>query len=264
MRKNKIAPIILTFVFAMFPLSCIKEDRTVCPCLFSMDFSHINREIVKQLHIFIIDDNHNTLLHDSLNNEKFGDIYEMYIPKRNVEIMIWGNIGKSSILDTLNKRVNTVNGENPDNLYLYYNMICIHGEKMRVRISMRKYYHNIKVFFKGKANKNRELSIRINSSTSGYNFDGIPAGGEYNLIRDSVFSFNIFRQKIPEELMMTLSDGNKVLFEYELGKNILPLFDYEGNRDLNDVCLIIDFSSSTIKVDKVDWEIPGNYSDITI
>lgn len=259
---KRILSILFISLLAVSVGSCIKEDRSVCPCLVNLDFKSVNKKLVRKVNIYISDSNGELIHVDSLDNSEFDENYEIYLPKGHVEIVIWGNIGDNNFVSLDKGHICTKCNRSPDDLYLFYNEEDINEEEKNINVTLHKRYHNVKIHLKGLSQTDSGIEMTIKSSVCGYEMNGNPLSGDHIFMKDSICPFNILEQKNTDDLVLILSDRNGRLLEYKLGKELTGLLDYSPGKDFEDISLFIDYASPFINIEIEEWTefSPGDIS----
>lgn len=269
MNRFKSLRILLLLTLASYATgmltSCIKEDRSKCPCRISLCMNKIDRDIIKRIDIMVADRSGKIVYYDTLHRESLSSEYRFQLPREDYSLYVWGNITHKTEVG-IEKRSLMISDEcDADHYYFHSSPIYASGEECSISIEMAKRHSKIKVTLTGAQEENeKELELVVGSGTGGYTADGdiivrkrtfSPKRERNGKDEDSspTYLFSAIREKKPSDLVIKVLYRGKEIISYPIGDVL-----YEMGRDISadeyeDVEVTIDFSYSTIKIEIMDW-----------
>lgn len=248
--------------------SDIKENRSVCPCWYTVDLTGV-RQDVRNLHFWFFDDKDRLLYRDSLS----GGVYEKYnveLTRGRVRCCIWGNLSEGTLLDddgTPNSTLLKVGDLSSDSLFHYFKELDATSEFCNDTVRLKKEYAVVDFIVKGDIISDDHLQLRINSTTGGRYIDGrfieenvstvsLPVEEKESF---SKFCFRLMRQRSLRRVgaqIYAWQDGVvKLVKELPLGV-WLEESGYNMSADnLADISVELDFVTSTVTVKMGAWQV---------
>lgn len=244
-------PFPLTALLMFFlALSCIKEDRSDCPCYLILDFSQVDGDAFASVGLGLQSGN-GFVLEDCVSSDSYSSEHVLKVPRADICLNAYHGAsftpGKGFIVEE---------GSGYPPLWLYSDEISTMSDSVRDTVRLHKSYSQIQV---------RMLSdgrpcpyvLGIDGNVCGYTLSGQPADGRFkvNLYPDGEgrCSVRVPRQK-DSSLSLSIIDGKDVLRRFALGEYILSSgFDWT-KPDLEDMDVTIDFASTKIFLKMKNWE----------
>lgn len=262
--------IVISILFSLILSSCsIKEDRSLCPTFFSIDFSKIDGNIINPICLFIADNNDRIIYADTIYKSSYNLPYEIELTKGELNLYAWGNCDNIPLKENT-LRINK--GNQSDKFFFYTKTHFIKEEFSRDTIRLNKNYMQVNVKVLGEALASSGVKIETVSTSAGYYVNGEVIEGVFSFIPNALstptpqewfysYHFIIPRQKILEELKINIStslNGFDVkLFSYELGKTLLSQGVFFKSESLPDIDITVDYAHLTIGLKIDGWS--SNY-----
>ncbi len=247
----------------------IKEDRSVCPCWCSIDFSNVDPSI-DSLYLWFFDESGSLIIRDTIYSGEYHDYYEVELARGVVDYYVWGNVASNTILDdngTVSSSLLKMDDIQADPLYYYSKRIDTFRENCKDTVNMNKEHSVIDIVLAGGDVHEYPLTMKIEAETAGQYIDGrlidrksniilTPEPGEMNLC---LFKFKTMRQSNPGTLKMTLlavvNDKEVVVGNIPLGMWLAELgYDMSG-ANLSDISLELDIALGIVTIDIEDWNM---------
>ena len=192
----------------------VKEDRTSCPCLLTLDFSETDTLNVPSVLIFL--DNGTVSYEYALQAGEFMPDVTMNVPKSEISLNIHSGLEENY---DLSKGIVIPYGEESPCLYSYCSALDTSGETAREVVEMRKNHCKLTMLF-----KNEELnpfSLCLKGNVAVYDLSGMPLEGAFSyempLAEDGGYKAVLPRQK-DTSLLLEIDDGTDVLKRFALGE----------------------------------------------
>ena len=249
----KLLPTLLCSVIIVSIASCsIKEDRSDCPCVLTIDASDIRAD-----EIYIICSNTTRLLKTSLIPIETGPILEINVPRGCVNVAAYtGNEFSTEQNDTLVIPY----GKEADCIYANTCQINTDAETAYTRIDLNKQFARITLEFTNLPENwsGPNIGLIVSGKTNGLSLNDLsPSEGEFNcdIAPDNkgIFSFKVPRQK-GTDLYCRIENEGLTSVPIALGE-ILESIGFDWTKEnLDDISLELEFPSSVISVSITDWE----------
>ena len=249
----KLFPILLFSATVISIASCsIKEDRSGCPCVLTIDASNIRAD-----EISIICSNTSRLLKTVLIPIETGPILRINVPRGHVNVATYtGNEFSKEQNDTLVIPY----GKEADCIYANACQINTEAETAYTRIALNKQFARISLEF---ANLPEDWSVlntklTVSGKTNGLSLNDLsPSEGEFkcDVAPDNkgIFSFKVPRQK-GNDLYCRIENEEQISAPIALGE-ILESIGFDWTKEnLDDISLELEFPSSVISVSITDWD----------
>ena len=249
----KLFPILLFSATVVSIASCsIKEDRSGCPCVLTIDASDIRAD-----EISIICSNTSRLLKTTLIPIETGPILKINVPRGRVNVATYtGNEFSKDQNDTLVIPY----GKEADCIYANACQINTDAETAYTRIALNKQFTRISLKF---ANLPEDWNgpntrLTVSGKTNGLSLNDLsPSEGEFkcDVAPDNKgsFSFKVPRQK-GNDLYCRIENEEQISAPIALGE-ILESIGFDWTKEnLDDISLELEFPSSVISVSITDWD----------
>lgn len=267
MRVCWINPII-ALILSLTVLSCsVKEDRSGCPCLLTVDLSDpLDTKLVPSSawsHDFVLAvfSSDSKFLKFKIRHEDATPEYDCTVRKG--ELLVTGLLGldESKLSGSVLKYPE---GKEADALYVYWEeMLCL-GETARAVAKMNKQYSNISIKeddtsgqFREEASLSKSVLV-ANSNSGGLDLDGCkPVIGRYRctlrLDEDGFFNFRMPRQPDHGISVNVCTSKGEVKDVIPLGKYLDDCGYGWDDESLKDVVILIDRCTATVSVSVEGW-----------
>lgn len=249
----KIFPTLFFSVIIIAIASCsIKEDRSDCPCVLTVDASDIRAD-----EISIICSNTTQQLKTVLIPIETGSKLEINVPRGFVNVAAFAG---NEFSHENNGTLVIPFGKEADCIYANAYNINTDAETAYTRISLNKQFTRIALEFVNLPENLRGSDIRlaVSGKTNGLALNDLsPSTGEFSCAATpdnrGIFSFKVPRQKENDLYCQIESEGN-TSEPIALGK-ILESIDFDWTKkNLDDISLKLELPSSIISVSITDWD----------
>ncbi len=239
--------------------SCIFEDRSGCPAYFEADFSNVPVSVDE---IYLIYQYHSGLiLTDTVRRESF-DTYEVAIPQGRFYLAAFGNVRNMQY----RQGYVVPPGLEADSLYTAFRELCGDDDPLYDRISLEKNFISLCVRVMGYGEDYDSAYVAINSTAVGYDLRGNVISGKYMHQPYSIhnpdehgsyyeFTSRLIRQPeddIVIDLYVAVGNESELLKSINISE-LLEVGD-AGNKGADDIFVVIDFSSSVVKLSPDGWD----------
>ena len=252
--------------------STIEEDRDICPCWYTIDFTEVDRS-VQNLHLWIYDENGKLLCRDSLENGAYGR-YDVKLERGKAYCYVWGNFSDSTIIfgeplkDAYFIKADSCSS---DPLFHYSKVLQTGAEWGCDTVMLQKEFAILDFTLKGKLEYKEQLQIEIVQSVCGrYVYGGFVEGKSHiyaypqHLDDDSSqFRLRMMRQSSLDGIVaiITALDGDErvVIREFPLGE-WLDALGYDMNaKNLADIVVELDLAIGDVSIMVDNWQVvlPG-------
>ncbi len=249
--------------------STIREDRSVCPCWCSIDFTDVDSSSVKELRLWFFASDGRLLCRDTLYSGEYDNHYEIELERGAVNYYVWGNMGGNTVLDdnsTLNATLLKRQDTDADSLYYYGKRLDASGENCVDTVMMHKEHSVVTIVLLGGYSGKEPLYMEIVGNTAGYYINrGFLEGGCEILLPPAKewdgrceFEFKILRQSALEELCMVLhtvnENGEKITNTFPLGMWLLDMGYDMTDENMSDILVELDLAMGYAFIKVEDWQ----------
>ncbi len=248
----------------------IREDRTVCPCWCSIDFSNVDPSI-DSLYLWFFDENGMLLHRDTIRSHEYCNYYEVELARGAVDYYVWGNVAANTILEdnsTVSSSLLMIDGMQADPLYYYSKSIDTFRENCKDTVNMNKEHSVIDILLVGGYVPEYSLTMKIEAETSGQYIDGRVIEEGCNIVLSPelcdtdkyLFRFNMMRQTNLQALKMTLFAANidneeMVIKDIPLGLWLADLGFAMTEANLSDISIELDIAMGVVTINVEDWNM---------
>lgn len=247
--KTMSSRVLISFISLIVCAGCsVKENRTLCPCLLSLDFSEVDTAVIWSADIEVAAPD-GLVFNDHIDSGDFDDAYTVLVPRRELQLCLWSGRGKS----TAGEGLRIPYGEQCPPVYIHSSSINADCEKLHESVRMRKNHSRVTIHTIGYM----PVKIALVGNVDGYAADGRPSLGNFrcssDIGADGICAMVLPRQ-IDNTLVMELDDGTGVLQRFALGEYIAESgFDWTA-PDLEDITIELDFAVTHITLVIQGWE----------
>ena len=263
------SPLIAAAVLALLAASCVKEERTDCPCFLTLDLDKV-----------ISDSDYSEAV------ATLGPCTDRTIDQKRIALMDYEGVGYEKKVPKETVRISVVcgfkNGNFRDDCYLVpenqqSDPIMAFAESRRcsreresAEVELHKQYCRIKFKFLG-IGEDEEIpyDLRIRADCNGIGlYDLQPIEGAYTATalksNSGELTMILPRQKSGAVALDLVDAGGDVVHVMDVGAR-MDLLGYDWTKaDLDDVSIEIDFCSATMNVGILPWDINYDYETIDI
>lgn len=257
MKRDSAIPLILLAV--MSAVSCIKEDRSDCPCRLVLDFRDVDTSIVRAADIRLTSEE-GFGFNDVVASSGF-EGYMITVPRTTLQVCAWAGAG-----DCLNEdmSVSIPLGQECPRLFLHVSSADADCELLEEKVMLRKNHCVLTVMVEKGGTYPFDLTVK--GRVDGYGPDFNPRTGDFSCraVPDtSGICTVVLPRQLDSSLILEIDDGTETLKTFAIGESIVA-GGYDWNaEDLDDVTIEVDYSLTDIFLDIVDWDKESVY-DVVI
>lgn len=168
----------IIMVAAMALSSCIKEDRTHCPCYLHVDLTQVDPHYVHKMDLMLKADGGPAEWYP-VRESAIGDTLIMSIDKSEFDFSAWGNL-YGSVRD--DDRMTIKPGEKPDSLWSYSNRINARCEDAYVKVIPDRQYIPVTIIVRGMLQNITDIRPVLENISGSLLYDGMATGGTGTLV----------------------------------------------------------------------------------
>ena len=228
MRKALYAAIMVSLL-----CSCIKEDRSKCPCYLHVDLSRIDVNSISKVDI-MTSGSSGEARWTAVPQSAIGDTLIMQVDKDEIDFCAWGNLKGSSILGN-SRTIETK--ERPDSLWSDYRRLATRCEDMYVTVEPVRQHIPLTIFVRGMLQGISEVQPVVTSVSRSFDFNGratsslgtlYPTGVASPSQNGGYYQFKALMMTQPNATDAVLelyfkSDGEARMVSYPLGEQLYQI-----------------------------------------
>ena len=256
-----LVPVLLIIALS---ISCsVKEDRSGCPCVITVDLREALKKVPPELLPLSI-----SVYGSSKVAEDFTDssLWQCSAPRDPLVIRVAAiDAGKAILTDN---GLQILEGNDCPSIYWSLDKINVPGEAITIVPRMRKDYCHLTVSFIGIPPCSIPYAINFLGNVSGYDAGQNPVPGPFSYLcqeaeseilgKSGVYTVNLPRQKDASLRMDIISEG-KILKSFAIGHYIESTgYDWTSD-DLEDLDLEVNFAATTITLHTSAWTVVSYY-----
>ncbi len=246
--------------------SCIREDRSVCPCFLHVDMTELDTAAIRRMDMMLFEDGTFSGTHTA-EPAVFGEELIIPVSRNELQFCAWGNL-ESSQLDVTHQTIHLPGGR--DSVWLFRQTVHTNCEDTYIKIAPERQFKPVIILLRGRISGISGVNTLITGIDNTFSFGGdVPAGNPGQLVPQLVkspssgeeyyqFQTLITRQAEAENAMLRLefiSDGEQRTGEYEIGRMLL-----EAGEDLTEsggrpivIDIVLGSSSAFISISTDGW-----------
>lgn len=246
----------LLFVWVNLALCCcsVKEDRSACPCLLTMDLSAIDTSVVKVLNVLATSSD-GIVFSDIVQSDDFSFLYAREVPHKDIRVTLWGTAG-------IDDRLDIPYGCECPALYMHAFDADTSGETFHEIVDMKKNHCRLTVLFDGEVEMPYSLTFRGN--VCGYDYRGLPSEGDFACVaypEGDVGSQITLPRQLDSSLMLDVEDeGSSLVKTFAIGEYLVKSGYDWTEADLEDVTIILDYYVTGITITYKGWDEEHTYN----
>lgn len=224
-RKALFAAIMMSII-----CSCVKEDRSKCPCYLHVDLSRIDINNISKVDI-VTSSSSGEARWTAVPQSAIGDTLILQVDKDEIDFCAWGNLKGSAILDN-SRTIETK--ERPDSLWSDYRRLATRCEDMYVTVEPVRQHIPLTIIVRGMLLGISEVQPVVTRVSHGFDFNGratsktgsiIPTGVASPAQNDGYYQFNALMMTQPNATDAILElyfkiDGESRMVSYPLGEQL--------------------------------------------
>jgi len=246
--------------------SCIKEDRSKCPCNLYVDLSRVDTNYITKVDL-MTSGSAGAPQWTAVERNAIGDTVILKVTKDEIDFCAWGNIRGSAVL---NDSRTIVSSGQPDSLWSCYRRISARCEDMYVTVEPQRQYIPVTIIVRGMLQNISDVQPVITSVSQGFDFNSAATGDKGTIFPAEVrspqtaagyYQFNalMLTQQSATEASLELdfkSDGRPVKVNYPLGEELYKIgenISLSGQKPVV-VDLVIGGGTVFFTISVSDWE----------
>lgn len=247
-----IYPWLTFFVTMSLCASCsVKEDRSECPCLLTLDFSHTDTTDITSVRI-LVSDNGGPVFDEEVAPSSFMPEYTVAVPQTSSFLNVYSGGGEMVGRDGC---IVIPPGKECPKVYSFGCELLQDQEAARESVDFRKDHCVMTIHMNGQDGTG--YMLRITGNINGYGRDGSLCKGDFFYVPehkgDGIFEVTVPRQE-DSSLMLEIDDGTEVLKNFALGEYVAAGgYDWKASY-LEDISVYIDWSMTTITCTVQGWD----------
>lgn len=253
--------LIVILLAAAFCSSCIKEDRSGCPCLLRMEFETSDGSVPEgRLLVSVAGESFSWT--ETVEPSALEGPIELKVPRSGVRVNLWSEDAASMVVDGDGLVIPF--GDDCPPVMMSSSSVDTDCECRSGKFPVLKNYCHLTVVMEdGDAGYPYDMSVSGN--VDGYGIDGLPRHGRFchylpfesSPSSDSVdqFTRDIFLPRQSDSsLMLEISENASVLKTFAIGNYIAQSgYDWTG-EELEDIVVRIDYACTRIEITVGDWK----------
>lgn len=163
---------ITAFLLCIIGVSCIKENRTNCPCYLHLDLSRVDSHYVHTLDL-MLDGSSDPVEWIGVDKSYIGDTLIIPVAKSEFDLCVWGNI-LTSRLEGNSRTI--IPGNVQDSLWSDYQRISTHCEDAYVSVVPARQYIPVTIIVRGQLGGITNMDPVLGNISDRLTFTGIATG----------------------------------------------------------------------------------------
>jgi hypothetical protein len=237
----------------------VKEDRTVCPCVMSLDFSGLDTSVIQMVNVLAMSAD-GVVFSDCVMVDAFDDRYERKVPHGLLQVSLWCGDGGMAGKDCL---LRIPYGVECPPVYLNSFVADTRAESYHRKVSLYKNHCRLTVEMPDR--QALPYSLTFKGGVDGYDIDGSPSYGDFSCVAFPA-------QEGPTQVLLPRQTDSSLMLEVDdqapHGK-IFAIGEYlaAGGYDwsaenLADVTVVLDYSMTVISISMAEWDKEEEYKVI--
>lgn len=268
--------ILITVVLTLVALlsSCVREDRTHCPCNLHVDLSRVDVDYVHKVDLVMSDvavDGYPEWY--AVDKKYIGDTLIIQVDKSEFDFCAWGNLA-TSLPDDRSRIISPVDA--PDSLWSCYRRIVTRCEDAYVTVLPERQFIPVTIIIRGMLQGISNIRPALNFISDCLDYNGEAKGIPQILIPKLISSphqgqgYYLYRTMILTQQSATDAhleleferNGKTIKGDYPVGEMLLEIGEDISQRDQNPIVLDLTLGATdifvTIKV--IDWVTHGVFT----
>ena len=261
-------------VLALLGVSCIKEDRTKCPCNLHVDLSRVDGDYVRKVDLVMSDvaAGGNPWWY-AVEKRYIGDTLIIQVDKSEFDFCAWGNMVRS-VKDERSHNISP--GIEPDSLWSCYRRIVTRCEDAYVTVEPERQFIPVTIIIRGMLQGISWVNPTLKGINDCFDYNGNATGSPLILLprlvsgpesSDGCYLYRtmIMTQTRSDNAVLGLEyerNGARVSGEYPVGRMLLEAGEDISLRDQRPIVIELTIGTSdillSIKVN--DWTTHGVFT----
>ena len=252
--------IMLSALLVAVAVGCsVKEDRTVCPCVMSLDFSGLDTAVIKSVNVMATRAD-GMVFSDCVLADAFDDRYERKVPHGLLQVNVWCGDGGMAGKDCL---LRIPYGVECPPVYFDSFMADTGAEYFHKKVSLYKNHCRLTVEMPDRCEL--PYSLTFKGVIDGYDMDGSPSCGDFSCVAfpvDEGVAAVLLPRQTDSSLLLEVDDQAPHLKTFAVGEYLAAGgYDWTA-EDLADVTVVLDYSMTVVSIRVSDWEKEQEYTII--
>lgn len=253
--------LILILFAAAFCSSCIKEDRSGCPCLLRMEFETSDGKLPEGRLLVSVTGESFSMTEVVAPAELEGPL-ELEVPRTGVRVNIWSEDAAPMVVDGDGLVIPF--GDDCPPVRMNSSLLDTDCECLGAKFTVLKNYCHLTVVMED-ADEGYPYDLSVSGNVDGYGLDGLPRHGRFchylppsaspssgsgeQLTRDILLP-----RQSDSSLMLEISENASVLKTFAIGNYIAQSgYDWAG-KELEDIVVRIDYACTRLEITVGDWK----------
>ena len=246
--------------------SCIKEDRSKCPCYLYVDLSRVDTNYINKIDLMT---SGTTAAPQWTRVERsaIGDTVILQVAKDEIDFCAWGNLRSSSVVSSSRT---IVTSDRPDSLWSCYRRLSTRCEDMYVTVEPERQYIPMTIIVRGMLQGISDVQPSVTSVSKSFDFNSAATADKQTIFPTEVLSpqvsggyyqFNtvLMTQQNATDACLDLDfkmDGKPVTVGYPLGEELYKIGEDISLSDQKPIIvdLVIGGGSIFFTISVSDWE----------
>ena len=238
-------------IIGMVLIGCVKERRSLCPCLLHLDFSKLDTAIVSDARVNIIGPD-GFVYDESLGSEYFDEEVVVRVPQGECMLCVYSGEQGLAVPD---KGLYIPYGEDCPPVYMSASYLNTECEQCKKEVALWKNHCQLSICVEDAEHFPFGLAVR--GRVAGYGANGFPINGDFFYDVED-FSAEAWIMYVPRQtdnsLVLEINDGTAVLKTFALGEYICASgYDWEA-EDLEDITGGIDYTRTKLTISVLGWD----------
>lgn len=250
----------LSALLVVVAVGCsVKEDRSGCPCVMSLDFSELDTAVIKSVNVLAMSVD-GMVFSDCVLADAFDDRYERKVPQGMIQVNVWCGDGGMTGKDCL---LRIPYGVECPPVYLDSFVADARTEYFHRKVSLYKNHCRLTVEMPDR--KELPYCLTFKGEVDGYGLDGQPSSGDFSCVAfpvDEGVSQVLLPRQTDSSLLLEVDDQAPHLKTFAIGE-YLAAGGYDWTAEnLADVTVVLDYSMTVISISMAGWDKEEEYKVI--
>lgn len=238
-------------ILGMVLTGCVKERRSLCPCLLHLDFSKLDTSIVSDARVNIVGPG-GYIYDESLGMECFDEEFVVRVPQGDCMLCVYSGEQGLAVPD---KGLYIPYGEDCPPVYMSASYLNTECEQYKKEVALWKNHCRLSICVEDAEHFPFGLAVR--GSVAGYGANGFPVKGDF-FYDVEAFSEEVWIMSVPRQtdnsMVLEVNDGTAVLKTFALGEYIHASgYDWSA-IELEDITVGIDYTRTKLRVSVLGWD----------
>ena len=230
---------------------CVKERRSLCPCLLYLDFSKLDTSVVSYARVNISGPE-GFVYDESLNADCFEDEVVVRVPQGECMLCVYS--GEEG-LAVPNEGLHIPYGTDCPSVYMCASYLNTECERYMKEVELWKNYCKLSICVEDAEHFPFGLAVR--GSVAGYGVNGFPINGDF-FYEVNGYSSDVWTMSLPRQtdnsMVLEVNDGTDVLKTFALGEYISASgYDWSA-KNLEDITVEIDYTRTKLTISVLGWD----------